>query len=53
MTSLTNFGGSMSEYERAAEARRHHFLERMEQKLRFKESIYRDHHKQISKFFLN
>jgi hypothetical protein len=47
MTDIGEFGQRINDYERQEEIKRHHFLERMTQKLRFKESIHRDHRRQL------
>lgn len=47
-----NFAQQSDEYERDQRAKRHRFIERMEQKLRFKESMRRSQHRS-SKYLLN
>jgi len=43
-------GQQVDEYERHEEVRRRRFIERMEQKLRFKESMYRTQHRHAKLF---
>lgn len=50
MTNMTEFDRIINVYEHREERKRHQFIERMEQKLRFKESIYKDHRRQLSRF---
>lgn len=50
MVSLQGFGQQVDEYEQQEAARRRQFIERMEQKLRVKESAYRSQHNRLSKF---
>ena len=45
-----DFGHQADEYERHEEQRRRRFIERMEQKLRFKESMYRTQHRHVKLF---
>ena len=47
MTDISEFGQRINELERQEEIKRRHFVERMTQKLRFKESISKDHRRQL------
>jgi len=49
MSTILTFGDRMDEQELQESERRRQFIERMEQKLRLKESAYRDQHVRFSK----
>jgi len=49
MTKVLDFGQQLGEYEHQEEARRRQFIERMETKLRFKETSYRHHYNRLSR----
>lgn len=49
MTIISTYSNHMDDYERQEIERRRQFIERMEQKLRLKESARREQHNRLSK----